>query len=623
LRLRGALPIAGLLAALVAGGVPGAARADVVAMPGEPVTVFADGLGSLQFTVNDSPTGELYGGTQDIAGNGLALRVGAAVSDPGGFDRVPRQAPVISGQGTRTLTSAYDVPRLGLRVAETETYASGAKDVTVEYQVTNTTDAPLTFSAGELADLYVANRDDGTGVFTAGPPRFVGGADRFEGSDGLVEVAGSTWTAYQESEFSAVFQSFAADGLTGTIDETDVDNGVGAEWTVPGLAAGATKTIDVIWRLDPRAPTVAAPVILSPAQGSTLRRATFTVSGTAPASVEVDVEVDGEPQADTVSDANGQWSADVSGVPDGAHGLQAQAFDPENGVVSPLSAPVSVTVAAAPQIADAPVSGSTVTLTGTAGPNAAITILEGATEVGSTTAGSDGGWTVVLRNVSPGTHTYTAVADGSTGSAPRTVTVASTPAATPTPTPTPTATPTPLPPPVTGKAVNAQTKSGTVKIKLPGKEAYVVLGPGQQIPTGTVVDTTHGRVTLTTAVGGGTQQADFYDGLFKVTQSRGGKPLTTLALTGPKPTCTRARAASAAKRKVKTRKLWGSGHGAFRTQGQFSSATVRGTTWLTQDSCAGTLTRVTHGVVQVQDLVRHKRVLVRAGHSYLARPKRH
>jgi hypothetical protein len=49
---------------------------------------------------------------------------------------------------------------------------------------------------------------------------------------------------------------------------------------------------------------------------------------------------------------------------------------------------------------------------------------------------------------------------------------------------------------------------------------------------------------------------------------------------------------------------------------------VRGTTWLTQDSCAGTLTRVTHGVVQVQDEVRHKRVLVRAGHRYLARARR-
>jgi hypothetical protein len=618
------LPIAGLLAALAAGGAPGAARADVVAMPGEPVTVFADGLGSLQFTVNDSPIGELFGGTQDIAGNGLALRVGDVVSYAGDGDRVSLQGPVISGQGTLKLTSAYNVPDLGLRVAETETYTSGETDVSVEYKITNTTGAPLTFTAGELADLYVASNDSGTGVFTAGPPRFVGGADRFEGSDGLVEVAGSTWTAYQESEYSAVFENFAADGLTGTFDETNVDNGVGAEWTNIALGAGLTTTIDVIWRLDPRTPTIAAPAIQSPAEGNTLHRATFTVSGTALPSVDVEVDVDGEPAAETASDANGQWSADVSGVPDGAHSLQAQAFDPDNGEFSRLSAPVSVTVAAAPQIADAPVSGSTVTLTGTAAPNAAITILEGATQVGSTTAGSDGSWTVVLRNVAPGTHTYTAVADGGTGSAPRTVTVASTPAATPPPTPTPTPAPTatPVPPPVEGKKVNAQTKSGTVKIKLPGTNRYIVLGPEQQIPTGTVVDTTHGRITLTTAVGGGhTQHADFYQGIFKVTQSTGHKPLTTLALAGPKPTCARAKAASAAKtkKKVKTRQLWGSGHGAFRTQGQFSSATVRGTTWLTQDSCAGTLTRVTAGVVSVQDFVRHRTVLVRAGKHYLAK----
>jgi hypothetical protein len=182
---------------------------------------------------------------------------------------------------------------------------------------------------------------------------------------------------------------------------------------------------------------------------------------------------------------------------------------------------------------------------------------------------------------------------------------------------------------VVGKKFVARPTRGTVKIKLPGTNRYIVLKAGAQIPTGTIVDTTHGRITLTTAVGGGkTQHADFYQGIFRVTQSRGRKPLTTLALAGPKPTCTTGAHASAAsrtkkKKKVKTRKLWGSGHGSFRTKGELSSATVRGTTWLTEDSCAGTLTRVTQGVVQVQDFRRHKKVLVRAGHRYLARAKRH
>ena len=56
--------------------------------------------------------------------------------------------------------------------------------------------------------------------------------------------------------------------------------------------------------------------------------------------------------------------------------------------------------------------------------------------------------------------------------------------------------------------------------------------------------------------------------------------------------------------------------------GQYSSATVRGTKWLVQDSCAGTLTRVANGVVSVNDQVRHKTITLRAGKKYLARPRR-
>jgi hypothetical protein len=38
-----------------------------------------------------------------------------------------------------------------------------------------------------------------------------------------------------------------------------------------------------------------------------------------------------------------------------------------------------------------------------------------------------------------------------------------------------------------------------------------------------------------------------------------------------------------------------------------------------EDTCRGTLTIVTNGVVAVRDFRRHKTVLVRAGHRYLAR----
>ncbi len=66
-------------------------------------------------------------------------------------------------------------------------------------------------------------------------------------------------------------------------------------------------------------------------------------------------------------------------------------------------------------------------------------------------------------------------------------------------------------------------------------------------------------------------------------------------------------------------RLWGNGKGRFRTIGRHSAATVRGTIWLTEERCDGTLTRVTQGVVSVRDANTGRTVTVRAGRSYLAR----
>ena len=79
--------------------------------------------------------------------------------------------------------------------------------------------------------------------------------------------------------------------------------------------------------------------------------------------------------------------------------------------------------------------------------------------------------------------------------------------------------------------------------------------------------------------------------------------------------------AHAAAKKPKTRKLWGDGKGKFRTKGAYSAATIRGTKWLVTDTCTTTTTKVTQGTVTVQDLVKKKTKVVRAGKSYVARAK--
>jgi len=194
------------------------------------------------------------------------------------------------------------------------------------------------------------------------------------------------------------------------------------------------------------------------------------------------------------------------------------------------------------------------------------------------------------------------------------------PAPTPTPTP-PAPTPTPVATPVAGKSVNAIPVSGKVKVKLKGSNKFVDLAEAKNVPVGSTVDATDGRVTIVAAKQGG--QADFYDGIFKISQSaKGSKPLTTLTLTEPLscPKAKKSAITSAAKKK--TRKLWGEGKGAFRTSGKYSAATVRGTKWLVQDYCDRTVTKVKQGVVSVRDNVKHRTITVRKGKSYTARAKK-
>jgi len=179
-----------------------------------------------------------------------------------------------------------------------------------------------------------------------------------------------------------------------------------------------------------------------------------------------------------------------------------------------------------------------------------------------------------------------------------------------------------LPPPVAGKSVNVKVRNGRVFYKPPGAKKFIELKEPAQVPVGTVFDTLKGNVSLTSAADkkGGVQNAWFYSGVFKVTQTKGTQPITELAMVEAL-SCPKGKKASAAAKKKKTAKLWGDGKGKFRTRGDFSSATIRGTKWVVIDRCDGTLTRVVRGTVLVRDNVKHKNVIVRAGKQYLARKK--
>ena len=171
-------------------------------------------------------------------------------------------------------------------------------------------------------------------------------------------------------------------------------------------------------------------------------------------------------------------------------------------------------------------------------------------------------------------------------------------------------------------------RSGSAVASQKGQRFSPVRQP-RELPIGSRVDTRRGTARLTSSrnTRSAIQDGRFLGGVFQVIQSRKrrAKGLTELRLKGSSfRRCgigTRRKGAAAAQRRV-IRRLRGNTRGRFRTRGSHSAATVRGTRWIVEDRCDGTLTRVLRGRVAVRDFRRKKTIVVRAGKSYLARARR-
>jgi hypothetical protein len=162
------------------------------------------------------------------------------------------------------------------------------------------------------------------------------------------------------------------------------------------------------------------------------------------------------------------------------------------------------------------------------------------------------------------------------------------------------------PKPKTGRSVVVKRTGGTVLyVKKGSRRAQRLGSQAVSLPVGSAVDTTNGKVKLTSThnkSGSKLQSATFYDGAFTVSQDKSSSPLTELDLAGGDfGPCQQAKrqvgvfkvnAAASARRR-----LWGRGKGRFRTRGRNGTATVRGTQWLTEDLCEGTMTTTRSGVV--------------------------
>jgi hypothetical protein len=181
------------------------------------------------------------------------------------------------------------------------------------------------------------------------------------------------------------------------------------------------------------------------------------------------------------------------------------------------------------------------------------------------------------------------------------------------------------PAPTFARTVVLAPVGGKVLIEMPGAaRGFVRLATARTVPVGTVVDTTAGTVSLTSANPTSTapparQTGRFFLGMFRIEQGRTGGGLVDLVIRDEtQGACATSGARGAAVNRRVLGLLRGSARGRFRTTGRFAAATVRGTDWGVRDRCDGTLTVVRTGVVAVLDFRLHKTVLVRAGQTYLA-----
>jgi hypothetical protein len=143
------------------------------------------------------------------------------------------------------------------------------------------------------------------------------------------------------------------------------------------------------------------------------------------------------------------------------------------------------------------------------------------------------------------------------------------------------------------------------------------------IPVGAIVDARHGTVGLSADTGAGIDSGRFWGAMFEVRQQAAAGGVTELALHGGRPArCDRRDVTGRSASSGNGKGLWGKDRGGrFRTRGRNSVAAVRGTVWYVAERCAGTLTRVLAGAVEVRDVHRHTTVLVKAGHHLMVRDR--
>jgi hypothetical protein len=264
--------------ALCAASASTAVAADPLPLGGSPLNVNVGELGQLQAFKVGQLDGIFYPPRSTSGDAGFFLVELNGTPTVNGFrsDPVGPGAPVVpyttltrtpvTGNGTAadplTQSTSYTTQSTDLDVTQTTTYVNGSQEFHVTWKV-HAMSGPIHFKALAAADFFFEGSDRGTGIYTQGPPQFVGGTNADTGaSGGFVEVPSTShWSAYQALEYGhapgQVWNKVEGAGNAAqTFDDSvvgeQVDNAGGVEWdqyaTGAGLTGGATATFDVIVR---------------------------------------------------------------------------------------------------------------------------------------------------------------------------------------------------------------------------------------------------------------------------------------------------------------------------------------------------------------------------------------
>jgi hypothetical protein len=200
-RLLAAVAAALTLGALAAASAPAA----TTALGGNPLNVYVGDLGQLQAFRAGETSGLYYHplSHEGDAGFFLAMRDGVTPpvygfdgsAGPHGLtDYTFLSQSAVTGTGSAasplTLVTTYDAGT-ALDVTQTTTYVNGTQQFTVRWDVHNGSGSAVRFKALAAADFFFEGSDRGTGIFTQGPPRFIGGTNADTGrSGGFAELLG-------------------------------------------------------------------------------------------------------------------------------------------------------------------------------------------------------------------------------------------------------------------------------------------------------------------------------------------------------------------------------------------------------------------------------------------------